>query len=156
MSGQTEGKELGIDSVIDAKAAATSGIANAAELIALAEAIVSRDEPALVDARQALRRAMGDEALVDAAAVAGNFQRMVRIADGCGIPLDTPLQMISADVREELGLDAFGASAHTPPPGLVARALGPLVRRFGAPLMRMAASLAPKPKTSSTQRKPSR
>jgi len=145
VSGQSQGQELGIDAVIDAEAAATSGIPNAAELIALAEAIVSREAPALTQAREALRRSMGEEALVDAAAVAGNFQRMVRIADGCGIPLDTPLQLISAEVREELGINAFGASANTPPPGLMTRALGPVVRRFAAPLMQLGARLARKP-----------
>ncbi len=58
----------------------------------------------------------------------GNFQCMVRIADGRGIPLDAPLQMISADVRDELRLERYGTSANTPPPGLLVRTLGPLVR----------------------------
>ena len=50
-------------------------------------------------------------ALVDAAAVVGNFERMVRIADGTGIPLDKPVAMVSADMREELGLDAKSVAA---------------------------------------------
>ena len=35
----------------------------------------------------------------------GNFERMVRIADGTGIPLDGPVVAASNDFREELGLD---------------------------------------------------
>ena len=67
---------------------------------------------------------MDAPALVDAAAVIGNFQRMVRIADGTGIPLDKPVAMISADVRDELKLNEFGSADLTPAPGPIGRFLG--------------------------------
>ena len=129
MSGKIEGDELDISAVTDGQAAAEkSGIAHARELVAMAEGVVSGDETALASSRTQLSEAMGEQAMVDIAAVAGNFQRMGRIADGCGIPLDAPLQMISADVRDELRLERYGTSANTPPPGLLVRTLGPLVR----------------------------
>ncbi len=53
---------------------------------------------------------LGVEALVDAAAVIGNFERMTRIADGTGIPLGDTLAAVTVDIREDLGLDRLGRS----------------------------------------------
>ena len=49
--------------------------------------------------------ALGPEAMVDAAGVASNFERMVRIADSTGIELGDLLEQASADVRDALGLE---------------------------------------------------
>ena len=78
----------------------------------------------LAEVRQAIVEAMDAPALIDAAAVIGNFQRMVRIADGTGIPRDKPVAMISADVRDELRLNEFGSADLTPAPGPIGRWLG--------------------------------
>ena len=43
--------------------------------------------------------------MVDAAGVASNFERMVRIADSTGIELGDLLEQASADVRTALGLE---------------------------------------------------
>jgi hypothetical protein len=85
---------------------------------------VGGDDAALAEARELLRAAAGPAALVDAAAVTSNFERMVRIADATGVPLDAPVAMLTADVRRELGIDRFAASASTPAPSRTARALG--------------------------------
>jgi len=90
-----------------------SGLPGGAGLTALAEATVKGDEAAIRSARERVQAELGEAALVDAAAVAGNFERMVRIADGTGIPLDEPVAVISADLREDLGIDAFGGSENT-------------------------------------------
>ncbi len=82
----------------------------------------------LAAVRHKLVEAMSPEALVDAAAVIGNFQRMVRIADGAGIPLDTPMVLISADLRAELGYNGFGSAKNTPEAGRVMGWLGRLLR----------------------------
>ena len=71
---------------------------------AAAEAIVGGDEDSLRRARDEVTSAMGPEAMVDAAGVASNFQRMVRIADATGIPLGEGLEKYSREAREELGL----------------------------------------------------
>ena len=48
---------------------------------------------------------MGVAAMVDAAAVASNFERMVRIADGTGIPLGDRLESLARPVVDELQLE---------------------------------------------------
>ena len=48
---------------------------------------------------------LGPEAMVDAAGVASNFERMVRIADSTGIELGDLLEQATADVRTVLGLE---------------------------------------------------
>lgn len=59
--------------------------------------------------RHGVLETMGPEAMVDAAGVASNFERMVRIADATGIPLDERMAKASKDVREALDLERFRA-----------------------------------------------
>jgi hypothetical protein len=86
---------------------------------------------------------------VAAAAVAANFERMVRIADATGVPLDTPLDAISVEMRAELGIDRFGSAANTPrvsgPRRLFGRALAPLARFLMPALARRGAARAARP-----------
>jgi len=132
VSGELEGARYDLHAVTAGNAAASVGVPHERELVALAEAVVRGGETELAEARRAARAALGPEAFVAAAAVAGNFERMVRIADATGIPLDAPLDAISADMRAELGIDAFGSAANTPrvsaPRRLLGRALAPLAR----------------------------
>ena len=74
-----------------------------ATLVAFAEAIVTGSE-ALEATRTAVVDAMGPTAMVDAAGVASNFERMVRIAGSTGIELGDRLKRGSADARAEFGL----------------------------------------------------
>lgn len=83
-----------------------SGIQYGAQLVAVAEAMVSRDAQAMRTARDALVAAAGSEVLVDAVGVASNFQRMVRIADSTGIALGN-FEETTAQVRDSLGINAF-------------------------------------------------
>jgi hypothetical protein len=94
-------------------AAAISGVPHEDALVIFAEAMASDDEDALVRSRQRIFEELGPEALVDAAAVASNFERMVRIADSTGIPLDSFLDEMTAGIREDLHLVRF-ASARVP------------------------------------------
>ncbi len=75
-----------------------------AELVAFAEAIVTGAET-LGQSRAAVVEALGPDGMVDAAGVASNFERMVRIADSTGIELGDLLEQASADVRDALGLE---------------------------------------------------
>lgn len=100
-------------------------------LTALAEALVHGDDTALAQSRARVLDALGPRGLVDAAAVASNFERMVRIADATGIPLDTPVAALTADLRDRLHLDRFASSAHT-------RRLGWLGQRTASTLRRVA------------------
>jgi len=85
-----------------------SGIPHAAVLIEFAEAVLDPDETRLDRARRAVVDAMGEAALVDAAAVAGNFNAIDRIADSTGIPLEDDKAAMTADFRSALGIDEFG------------------------------------------------
>ena len=84
-----------------------SGVPHAAVLLAFADAVVSRDAGAMTAARNGLIQEMGEAAMVDAAGVASNFERMVRIADATGIPLNEQIEASTADIRSELGLEAM-------------------------------------------------
>ncbi len=79
-------------------------MAHGAELVAFAEAIVTGDQT-LAQSRTTVVETLGPEAMVDAAGVASNFERMVRIADATGIELGDRLEQGSADVRATLGLE---------------------------------------------------
>jgi hypothetical protein len=81
-----------------------SGVENGDVLVGFAEAIVGGDQAEIHNAREAVSTLMGAEAMIDAAGVASNFQRMVRIADSTGIPLGQWLEEASRGVRTELGL----------------------------------------------------
>lgn len=70
---------------------------------------------------------MGYEALVDAAAVIGNFQRMNRIADASGLELDAPVRALSGGLREELGINEFSTAANTKPTGAAMKLFGNLI-----------------------------
>ena len=121
-SGEAQGERVELAGVTGD--AVPEGVRAGAELAAFAEAIVRGEAAPIAAAREAVVSALGEAAMVDAAAVAGNFQRMVRVADGTGIPLDKPVALVSADIREALGLDTFANAVHTPPVQGVQRLLG--------------------------------
>lgn len=133
------GEELDLHAVTDRSAAAGSGIPHAEALVTFAEAVVGGDELQVATARQVLLDAVGPEALVDAAAVAANFERMDRIADATGIPLDAPMDLLTADLRSELGIDSFASSVNSPASGVLKRALAPLLRPLGLRVLKIVA-----------------
>jgi len=108
-------------------------------LLAFSEAAVTGTEEELSSARSAVVEAMGEEAMVDAAAIIGNFERMVRIADSTGIPLDKPVAAFSAGIRADIGIDEFGSARNTPKSGVVARAVARLAGPIVVPIARMVA-----------------
>ena len=89
------------------------GIAHGRCLAEYVDAFMSRDAERLSGARTRLVEVMGAEGMVEAAAVAGNFQRMVRIADSTGIPIDASRVELSAGLREQLGLNEFHTAQNT-------------------------------------------
>lgn len=98
------------------------------ELLAFAEAIARRQEDALLRARDKLARVAGSAVVIDAAAVAANFQRMVRIADSTGIPLDTRAAALSAGIRKQLDLGSFASARNTPKDSLKVKLLSLIAR----------------------------
>jgi hypothetical protein len=77
-------------------------------LIDFAEAIVARDRDAITVARSKLFRVLGNDAVVDAVAIAAAFHGFVRIADATGIPYTTAARGgDAADIREKAGINEF-------------------------------------------------
>lgn len=64
------------------------------------------------DARRALRTELGEDGLVHAAGVFGNFQMMNRIAEGTGIPIPRQRVADEADAITAIGLDHMVKSQH--------------------------------------------
>jgi hypothetical protein len=112
-SGETLGEKPDVSAITDPAAAESSGIEHAAALLAFADAAVVGSDAELDAARAQLLAEMGSECLVDAAGVVSNFERMVRIADGSGIPLDEIVDHVTGEMRVEMGLDRFGSAANT-------------------------------------------
>ena len=85
--------------------AVESGVPHGRALLEFAAAVVDGREASLKHARRALRAEMGDAGVADAAAVASNFERMVRIADSIGIELGDWMESFTEEVRTDLALD---------------------------------------------------
>ena len=79
---------------------------HAAELRRFAVAATSpaADVAELTSAREALLAAVGEAAMVDAAAVVANFEMMTRLADCTGAVLDNPMSIEAGHVT---GADRF-------------------------------------------------
>jgi hypothetical protein len=110
-SAKANEEEIGMEGVMDDSE--VSQVPDGVLLGEFTEAVVRRD-PDLAAVRERVVEAMGPEAMVDAAAVVANFQRMVRIADGIGIPIDESWRGFSAELRDDLGVGEFASSANTP------------------------------------------
>ncbi len=109
-SGEYSGDDYDLSAVLGDSGKDT-GIPHADVLIRLAETAIGHDEAATASARAAVIDQMGAAALVDAAAVAANFNAIDRIADSIGIPLEADKAATSADFRAELGIDGFGRAS---------------------------------------------
>ena len=129
---ETQGEEVDLRGLTDGKAAGESSISGAAALVDFAEATLGGNADEIAVARDLVRSELGSEALVDAAAVIGNFERMVRIADGTGIPLDAAVNVATEEIRAELGIDAFASEERKSEVAtwqrLMARAIDPLAK----------------------------
>jgi hypothetical protein len=98
---------VNLSALTDHEAATSSGVEHGNLLLAFAEAMVRDDDAALTHTRHAVIEVISPEAMVDAAGVASNFERMVRIADATGIQLDARMAALSQEVRDTLQLECF-------------------------------------------------
>ena len=142
-SSKTTGLDVDLDAVMGANASGT-GVPHGDLLVSFAEAAcAAADErdAELAAVRNKLLTAAGPGSLVDAAAVVANFQRMVRVADGTGIPLDSQLNTLTAGLREDLGIDQFSSAANTAKVGSAAKAVGRLAQTVMIGAMKLATRL---------------
>jgi hypothetical protein len=143
-SGEIDGNTVDMSAVTGT---GDGNVPHGAALTRFTDAVMGDDSEELSSAREALANAVGEDGLVDSAAVISTFQKMDRFADSTGIPLDTATEMASRDLRADIGLDEFGSARNTPPPGFVqrvaARLIGPLsprVIRYLGPITRRLAA----------------
>jgi hypothetical protein len=87
-----------------------TGVPAAHELIALAEAAIAGEPRSLDRARAAVAKRVGQDALIDAAAVIAGFDGITRIADATGIPLEPSRAAETVDLRAQLAIDEFMAA----------------------------------------------
>ncbi len=113
LSMQTKGEEVDLGGVVRGADEVDERISHGKELARFAEAVILGSDGDLADARDAVIAAVGGDAFVDAAGVVGNFERMVRVADATGIPLDASAVGMTVDLREDLGLNSFGMADRT-------------------------------------------
>ena len=105
--------EVDIQGINGHAKAAGFGIEFGSDLMHFAEAIASRDKQSLGISLENLVKVAGPQVVVEAAAVAANFQRMVRIADSIGIPIDEISFKTGNRIREDLNLERFASARHT-------------------------------------------
>ena len=86
-SGENQGLDYDLRAV--SKEGFSSGVESGELLIEFANAVMSSGSERLDAARAAILERMGAKALVECAAIAANFNQMVRIADATGIPIDS-------------------------------------------------------------------
>lgn len=106
LSSQLNGDEVNLHAITQGQEV-DSGVPASNELVSFAENVLRGQGEELNQARNELIAILGPQAMVDAAAVVANFSRMVRIADGTGIPLDDRMAEYSSDMRADLGLNSL-------------------------------------------------
>jgi hypothetical protein len=99
--------------VADPGAVGDAGVPHGQHLLRFATA-AQRDHEDLAEATEALRAAVGDDGLVEAAATVSVFNGLVRVADGTGIQLDEGVAAYTADYRDRLGLNRYQGARNTP------------------------------------------
>lgn len=113
VSAQVTETEIDLQGVNGDSTAAGTGVKYGSELMQFAESFALRNESSLELARKTLLDTAGAAVLVDAAGVAANFQRMVRIADSMGIPVDDMASELSQSIRNELELGRFASAKNS-------------------------------------------
>ena len=122
-SSTIEGKQIDLQ-VVTSGRSITGAFPAEAELIRFVEASLGDDTEGIRLARNSLQKEVGTEAMIDAAAVIANFQRVVVIADGTGLPLDKPIALVTVGLRESLGINEYSSARHTPKLGRLMRLIG--------------------------------
>ena len=110
---KAEGDSVDLAGLTDTSCLEVPGIAHSRILIEFSDTFISRDAEALADVRRRLEQEINIEAVIDAAGVASNFQRMDRIADGTGLRSDDQIRALQQDLVDQLGLDKYTSAANT-------------------------------------------
>lgn len=104
-SSTTEGQPADLSAI--ARGEGDGRVAHGHELVAFADAIGGFDDRVLAAARARLVAVAGEAFMVDAAAVAANFEMMTRVADGTGARFPDDPDGSRAALDAELGIGHF-------------------------------------------------
>ncbi len=85
----------------------SSGIEHGELLCRFVDVALKGTAEELVRIRRDVRSTFEDEAFVDICSNVASFNSVVKIADGCGIPLEDVKENNTRDIRETLGIDRF-------------------------------------------------
>lgn len=88
-------------------------VAHGAELIAFTEA-AHRLDGSLVEARDTLATAVGNDGMIDAAVTAAIFRSLNIAADSSGIRVDDIWEEPAKQLIVDIGTDQFATSANSP------------------------------------------
>ncbi len=135
MSGENKSEAYDLGALTDRRR--DSGVPHGDLLLRFVDAVMGDDESERATVRGEVHDTLGNDGLVEAACIVATFNQMVRIADGSGIPLDTPLDMATTGFRGDIGLEAFGSAANTPAAGAVKKAMIGAVDAVTAPIRPM-------------------
>ena len=89
------------------------GVPGGKEILNFAEALIGTDRSKLDKTRINLADTIGPAAVSAAAAIAANFSKNDRIANGCGIPTEPKMLKASKDIRKDLRLNDFRSAENT-------------------------------------------
>lgn len=106
LSGKHTGDEYALEASIGNDASG-GGLPHGDLLNEFVEAVCSHDDEQTAIARQQIINALGEAAMVDAAAVIAAFNGYPRVADATGIPLEDYKEVATEAMRTALGLDSL-------------------------------------------------
>ena len=104
-SSSESGTPADLDAI--AQGAGDGGLPHGAELVAFAEAVARWDDDALAATRERLVSVAGEASMIDAAAVAANFEMMTRVADGTGARFSAAVTAQRAGLVARLDIGGF-------------------------------------------------
>ena len=95
-----------VDVIVVGTGDADGGVGAGRLLMRFVDVAMTRDSSNTAEARNALRDALGEQGLVDAAAVAAVFQLNTRAADAAGILVEEPTRDARSAMGVQLGFAA--------------------------------------------------
>ena len=104
-SSSDAGNPADLAAIIDGEG--DGGLPLGRELVAFTDGITGYDDDTLDAARARLVEAAGEHFMVDAAAIAANFEMMTRVADGTGARFPAESAAARAPLDERLGIRGF-------------------------------------------------
>lgn len=113
----TTEEKIDMSGITDKACTEIIGIPHSRALLRFADAFMGKDADELSVAREMLIQEMGSEVMVEVAGIACNFQRLTRIADSTGCPVDMVegpgLRPLLEGLNEKLGINEYASEGQS-------------------------------------------